>query len=329
MKFDRSFPFITTMAITAGVLGSVNLANGEAEPLKEVDKIALMEQLRLIQEQSDKYILGQYSAAHRRLLEAASSDAKAYELFIQCYEQVHFVKKDEKSQDFREWRRKNAVQHSASGFRRAIRHQIAWLLLTIEATQQEGEYSEMAPKTLKYLQGIMDDSRLMYGYHDIMERNVMNSVIVNALMLKEMKPDNWPTSPARIDEVFDLVILPQYRDTSNSTRLRQAWASRIRMEEAKHQIWNTKAKPPKDGKPTPSSSIKPNFQRPFVEIKPELMWEMEVDCFTSGDEMTSAKNMLSLVKANLKHEKADAWIKEFQSLVNGPESQSASNDSDL
>ena len=69
------------------------------------------------------------------------------------------------------------------------------------------------------------------------------------------------------------------------------------------------------------------YEKFLAEAKPELIWQMELDCFESGDERASALRMLKFLESNITHKNAPQWIKTFQGLVQ-PKDKSSSDEVD-
>ncbi len=55
----------------------------------------------------------------------------------------------------------------------------------------------------------------------------------------------------------------------------------------------------------------------------QLVWKMEVECLKVGDEKVSAVKMLNHLEAYLTHKDAPQWIKDFQGMINPPDTTAA------
>jgi esterase/lipase superfamily enzyme len=59
----------------------------------------------------------------------------------------------------------------------------------------------------------------------------------------------------------------------------------------------------------------PEFEKFLSEKRPQLLWEMEIDCFEVGDQQQSALRMLKHLETNLTHKDAPEWIEDFKGLI--------------
>ena len=118
--------------------------------MTEADRIALLERLEIIKKQSDDRVGGLYQKAIRAYRSAIQSDDKTMDLYLDCLEKVRYDDEKRKTQEFREWKRKNKDRLNSSSMREALRHQLSWLLLSIEAARLEGDVSELGERAIKH-----------------------------------------------------------------------------------------------------------------------------------------------------------------------------------
>jgi hypothetical protein len=278
--------------------------------LSEIDRELLLEKLKAIQESSNKTVQGRYSVAVSALRSAVESDSTALDLYIKCYEKVNFTDQARKSQDFREWKRRNKDRHDEPGFKRALRHQIAWLLTTIEVAGDPKKREKMSEKAIATLDAIFKDAETLDGHQGILGQPALGSVFARAYDLdKTVKIQEWPKGPLAIESMYEMIIMKPLRTKETLTKLKAAWTSRIKHEGLVHQVWGREGAVGKDRVPA--------FEQWMAQGRINLLWQMETDLYAAGDEKGAALRMLDHLEKYLSHSSAPQWIIEFTNLING------------
>lgn len=286
-------------------------SRGEAVGLSEADRIALIERLEIIKKQSDDRVSGLYRNAINAYRSAIASEDKTMDLYLDCLEKVRYDDGTRKSQEFREWKRNNKDKLNSSSMRMALRHQLSWLLLSIEAARMEGDVSELGDRAIKHLDQIFANAEKLKDHRSILSQNALGSVFAQAYKLN-IKVEDWPRSALDIAQVYDKVVMPPLRQPGRVNSLRSAWNHRILHEGMVVEKWSER-----EGKRVGKKDAMrpPELERFMAEKRPQLLWDMEIDCFEAGDERTSALRMLKHVETYLTHKDAPTWIEEFQELV--------------
>lgn len=282
-----------------------------ADELSGSDRIALIEQLEKIQKQSDDRVSGLYRRAIQDYRAAIRSDDATMDLYLKCFEKVNFEDQQRKSQEFREWKRKNKDRLHSASMRMALRHQLSWLLLSIEAAQRDGDVSDLGARAITHLDQIFKNAEKLKEHRAILSKNVLSSVFARAYKLN-IKVEEWPKSTLDIAQIYEKVVMPPLRHPERLSSLRAAWKHRILHEGLVHEKWGGRNGTTIGKKDAMRS---PEFELFLSETRPQLLWEMEMDCFRVGDEQASALRMLSHLEKYLTHKDAPEWIEEFQLLV--------------
>ena len=279
--------------------------------MSDADRMALLERLEIIKKQSDDRVSGLYRNAINAYRNAIVSDDKTMDLYLDCLEKVKYDDEKKKTQEFREWKRKNKDKLNSSSMREALRHQLSWLLLSIEAARLEGDVSELGERAVKHLDQIFANAEKLKDHRAILSQNALGSVFAQAYKLN-IKVKDWPRSALDISQVYDKVVMPPLRQPGRINSLRSAWNHRILHEGMIIEKWSVR-----EGKTIGKKDAMrpPELEKFITEKRPQLLWDMEIDCFEAGDERASALRMLKHVETYLTHKDAPAWIKEFQGLV--------------
>jgi len=294
------------LAILAIALVTPVLAQQKA--LSEIDRELLLEKLKEIQENSDSTVKGRFGVALSAFKKARESDAAAHDLYLNCIEKVRFEDEARKSSEFREWKKRHKDRTDSSGFRLALRHQLNWLVLTLDAAQTE-DITTLASQGVSVLDAILRDAKDLKGQQTILSEPALESIFAQAYGVTNVQVVNWPEAPLDIEAVYEQVVLPPVRDPDSIEALRKGWLKRIEHEGLLLEHWTNEGTADKDRKPA--------FDRWLVEGRKDLIWAMEVDLFRNGDQRGAALRMLEHLKVNLTHKSAPKWIAEFTSLVEG------------
>ncbi len=275
--------------------------------LSETDRQLLIEALKDARNSTDVTATKRFNSALAAFKSALGSTGDTHDLYLNCIEKIRFEDNNKKSQEFREWKRNHSEREDSSEFRRALHHQLRWLVLVLEASKKPGHTDELTPKALSALEAIFSDAEDLEHHHGMLERPVTSTVFAKAYEVDNVKQDNFPTTPLDLESIYDKMIFPALRNPEKSQTLRSAWQKRIRQEGLKMEMWS------------PEGSVRgadpPAYEKWLETTRHDLEWQMEVDCFKAGDEQAAAKNMLQITQNNLSHEKAPKWIDEFTKMM--------------
>ncbi|MGB0775478.1 MAG: hypothetical protein ACPGUY_06500, partial [Akkermansiaceae bacterium] len=261
---------------------------------------------------SDDRVGGLYRRAIQDYRAAIQSDDATMDLYIKCYEKVRYTDQKRKASEFRDWKRKNKDRLNSGSMRMALRHQLSWLLLSIEAARREGDTSELGARAMKHLDQIFENAARLKDHRQILAQNALGSVFAKAYNL-HIKVEKWPKSALDITGIYEQVVMPPLRKPSKISTLRSAWNKRILHEGWKIEKWTT-TEGTTIGK---KDAMRPPAMEKFItETQPKMQWDMEKDCFKSGDERVSALRMLKHIEKHMSHKDCPGWIKEFQSIIN-------------
>ena len=281
-----------------------------ADPLSEADREALIEKLDNLRDTAQKTAMSRIGSAAQAFKAGMASDDAAVALYLKCVEKVDFEDRNRSSQDFREWKRRQEDRLKDPGTRRGLRHQLRWLVLSLEAAESGGDYEKVAPKAAEALDAIFGNPDQFDGDVGPLREPVTGTVFARAYNLGGAKVENWPLSPLEVAGVFNQVILPGLRADRKFDSMREQWQKRIRYEGILLESMSGKEKG--KGKAAERS---PEHEKFLIETVPNLEWQMEVDLFKSGDQKRAAVNMLAQIESNLGHPKVRDWGTQFRDLV--------------
>jgi len=278
-----------------------------AEPLSQADREALIERLAKLHDSAREKALGRIGTAIAAFRAGMASDDAAAELYVKCVEKVEFEDRRRSSREFREWKRHQDDRLKDPGLRRCLRHQLRWLVLSLEAAEAGEERDALAPKAAEALDAIFSDPGQFAGNVEPLREPVTSTVFARAYNLGGARLKDWPLSPLDLSAVFDLVIFPPLVKEAKFDALREQWLKRVRYETIARDDWR--------GDEGKAKERSPDYEKFLAETLPELKWQMEESLYDAGDERRAAINMLAHLEANLTHPKAREWGESFLKRV--------------
>ena len=191
-------------------------ANGQEKPLSELDRELLLEKLKEVQGTSDSTVKGRYGVALSAFRKARESSAAAHELYLNCIEKVRFEDQLRKTSEFRDWKKRHKERGDSPAFRLALRHQLNWLVLTLEAAQVD-DISVLSTRGVGVLESIIRDAEDLKGQDQLLRSDPLSSIFADAYSVGTIEIDTWPKSPLDIADLYENVILPPCELLKHST----------------------------------------------------------------------------------------------------------------
>lgn len=276
--------------------------------LTDADRESILSDLEKIHHDAATKRDGKYGVAIAAFRAAMGSDETALGLYLDCCGKVNFEDKDRKEQQFREWKRKQADRLANPAFRKALRLQLAWLVLTLQAAGEKPDRPKLAKDAAEIVATIFREADRFAPQQEVLEQAVTATVFAKAYGIGQVRAANWPQAPALLERFYEDVVLPPLRLTGPVTALRAAWLARIDQETARNRFWDT-------GEGGKKNNVAGQRQSFATDELPKLKWAMEVDLFKHGDEDGAAVRMLAHIRANLDHPSAGRWSGELQQLL--------------
>ena len=302
MTFDMRIPAI--LACSALIV-----SGARSEPLSSADREALLESLEKLRENADTKVDARFRAAIAAYREAMSTDESAMDFYLKCIEKVNFVDQEKKNADYRDWKRKEGDKLSDQGYRLALRYQLRWLILTLQASSEKAKVVELATEAQEIVDGVFRDADRLGNHAQMLGQAVTATVFAKTYEIGNLENDKWPLSPIQLEPIYGQVIFPQLRRPERLDSLRAAWIKRIQQEGIKEESMSGNGGGKKNGPRTPDND------RFMVETLPNLQWQMEMDLFRSGDEGGAAVRMLAHIEKHLTHKSAREWGEQLKDLL--------------
>jgi hypothetical protein len=322
-RFLRNFPPMKVPILL--LCSAFALSNAQAEILSDSDREALIENLDKLKEAAESRIDARFRVALAAFRNALGNDEAAKELYLNCVEKVNFNDQQKSAGDFREWKRKEGEKISDPGLKLALRYQLSWLVLTLQAASEKPDRAKLANDAQSIVDSIFRDPEKLRHQEALLSQPVTSSVFARAYDINSVKVEKWSLSPVQLDQIYTDILLPSFRQPDRLADLRAAWIKRIQQEGAKAEFWSTKPRENKNEEKRvgmASAMRPPEYEKFIEETLPKLQWAMEVDLFNHGDQKGAAIRMLAHMEKYVAHPSVREWGQEFRTLL-APASQQA------
>lgn len=288
-----------------------------ADPLSPADREALLENLEKLRGTVTGRIDARFRQAITAYRDAMASEEAAMEFYLKCTSKVNFEDKHRKTSEFNDWKKREHDKLAESTMRRALVHQLRWLVFTLQAASDKADLEKLAPQGQQIIDDLFNDVATLTSQQQILGQNVTGTVFARAYDIEGIKLDRWPYTPIHLGQVYDIVLLPHYRKSGDIQALRAGWLKRIHQESVMHEDARSKSKT--NGRSLAPDSGRSPDQTTFVEeTLPELQWQMEMDLFRYGDQRGTALRMVAHIEKHLTHPRAREWSDELKLLLNPP-----------
>lgn len=281
-----------------------------AAPLTPADREALIEKLDSLRDGVQTKATAKFQAAITAYRSAMGSPDATIGFYLKCVEKVDFSDQNRKPADFRAWKRRQGDRLDDPSYALALRHQLRWLTLTLQASTPKANGDKIAADAADLIQGMCRELPRLKTQSGVLSQPVLSTVFARAYGITAVHDKEWPESLLPIDRIYQRIILPPLRDTNRIDSLQEAWARRIEQEGL---IVENLVPIGRDGRPQdPDPQAADRFR---TETRPELEWRKELDLYQCGDERGAAMRMLDHIETNITHRSAREWAAQFRELL--------------
>lgn len=304
---------------------AIPAASGETQELTNKQREDFMQTIETLKNRSDSRKMQLIKAGIAVLTPAANNGNAAMALYEKCYKQVEFTEKEKKDKEWREWREQNKSMMASPEAKQMLCYQIRWALITLKAGMEPEETFDpttYAPQAIALLTEILKDGKVLSSRDYNFRSSILNGPIGKVYELDACRPKGWPGNIMEPHNIIDKLLLKRYREKGDYVSLRNGWNNLIRLEKLKHDTLQKMAKsdPYERGY---SYSDDDDSNSTFLPFKSEhLVWMREVDCYNSGEKLTSSNNMIAIMKATKDSKTLDNYAKMFTTLLEADNKES-------
>lgn len=310
MKTFLSLCFLFGGLLTHSFSQDIEQTTGESKPRSE-DKLSsdelakLLESLDDLEKKAVNSNIKTQGNAISTFLKASQSERETFELYLECYGQVEFDEKKKKTGDKRDALRKIRDQ-STNEFKRALKHQLYWLVQSMQAARIPGSRLTQGKKLVEGLELIVADVDKLSDqtvFKGPLKENPYNSVFARAFDVSHLKPNKWPTGPLDYNGLYENVIIDELIQRGDYSGVRKHWQNRIKAERTVIEQFAKKPDTVAFGKDPLQ------LEKYVLETVPALRWKMEQKLFEIGDERVASVELYSLLKTHQDHKSYLKWLK--------------------
>ena len=189
------------------ICSALALQSARAELLSDADRETLLDDLDKLKDSVLSRMDAKFRAAIASYRNAVASDEAAIDLYLNCMEKVNFEDQQKKAADFREWKRKESEKLSDPGLRLALRCQLQWLILTLQAASENPDRVKLSQDAQSIVDNIFRDPKKLQNHEKILSQAVTGSVFARAYKINAVKVDKWPLSPIQLEQVYSEAVL--------------------------------------------------------------------------------------------------------------------------
>lgn len=306
-------------SVLVALIITMGCGSASAEGLSDADREALLERLDSLKAAAVERTDARFRAAVSAYTAAMASDDAALEFYLKCVEKVDFEDMKKKQGDFREWKRKKDEDLSKPGFKLALRHQLKWLVLTLQAASEKADRAKLAPVAQQLMDGVFRDAEALKDQQTVLKQSVTATVFAKAYEIGSPKLEKWPMNPIDVPGIYEQLIFPPVRNVEGLSHLRDAWQRRIQQEGLTVEYWGTAKEPGAKERVGMVDVRSPELEKFISDTVPVLQWQMEMDLFKSGDQLGAAQRMLAHIEKNVAHNNAKDWSEQFRTLLAPPQ----------
>ncbi|MDG2125863.1 MAG: hypothetical protein P8J87_19335, partial [Verrucomicrobiales bacterium] len=221
MKIAKHHPVL--LAAIASLATTGTPATAQQTALTESQAAVIIKQLEALQLTLNGSKESNNSKALAAFAQAATSSKLALGLYLSCVKEQSFVKQEKRESEFRDWKKRSEDFHKSLEFQLVLRMQLLYLIATIEASEAD-EIKDALPAVETFVTFYLQIDKLLQYPEDLKRgtgrlRDFASSGILGSAFAEHYKLDatvtpaaGWPMDPTDINELFDGVLLPLYRD---------------------------------------------------------------------------------------------------------------------
>ena len=290
---------------------SMLLLNSGAEELSADELGHLLSKVEDIEERTLSHNLNTQRNAISAFRSAMTSEVKAYQLYQDSLQKIALEKQKKKGEDVRSLLRKEK-EKVTNAERRAVQHQLYWLVASMEAAgNPDLNRSASTKKLVEGMANIVNDADSLTekAVEKWLTSNPYSSVFAKAFNVEHLKPKDWPSSPLDYDGLYKEIICKELINSGKFDEARTQWAQRIKAERV---IIATYAKKPDS---TKFGDLPVALEKYENDKIPKLMWDMETALYDAGDKRAALTQLFGIFESNPLHKSHASWVSWLKSAL--------------
>lgn len=230
---------------------------------------------------------------------ASANDSAALAFYLEAIRVTEFVGQPHEQNAFRDWKKREASNLSASAIRSCLRYTTISLQRSAGATDDQ-----IFPLLLDYAQETNSMLSSVSG-QKILDQPITGNVFAKWYNLGDRLGGlkDWEDKPGDVDGIYEKFLLPIMR-RNRDERILKYWDQKIANETSAAS----------------ESAAAFNTDRFNQTRRPSLLWSRAEDMIAISLRNQGITEMYSIIKSFPNHPDAGKWIDELQSLLTAPSS---------
>ncbi len=244
----------------------------------------------------------------REALGQASSSASLYEEAIRA---TQFAGKDNATQQFSAWSKKNADLLRSDGMRQAIRFHVTYLLLSLQRGAENAEAADLAKPSLDYAVELAEAQSKgplaspPKEASELLNKPVAEGIFARWLMIDGLRigSGDWEQSAGNLQGILEKNVRGPWRNQRNP-QLMQAWDVQLRFLEGR----------------TSENISSTDLDQLKTRTIPAALFARANDLEVLGQPNRAATEILQLVRTHPSHPDWLTWVARLKGLIEVPPS---------
>lgn len=288
--------------LSAIILGySILISSGQE--LTESDRANLLKKVEALKRAKVSKNNAELNRALTAFRKGAASDREAFDLYMLCQKQILSQNPRTSPGDLVD-KLAEIRDKTTTADKRALRHQLTWLIPTIEAAVDPDQLYSSTNKLQGVLANIVNDTKTMNQKSvQSLGASPFNSIFGKAFDIAKYKPKEWPNSPLDYDGLYWGLICENLVARKQFNEARNQWAKRINIERSIIAAYDKKA-----ATLTKAGELTPEVKKYVNNKAPVLKWKLEQALYQAGDERQALTEAYKIIEQFPTHKNYLGWL---------------------
>lgn len=313
------FSVLVAPALFAAGEAAPSAAPVASQEISSDEIMALLRQLKAMRSGMDAEERKSVEATRSALVVAITGSTGSTDLYVGSVKVADFERKNLKSADFDDWRKRRSDSLHDISFGTALRYQYRYLKLALDAYPENGD--KAAPAAVALLTEAIRDLPKCEKYAEVMREDAFSSPVARRFGVEKLCPEGWPKSLLDVEGHFrrplDLAV------KNAPAKVKGLWEQRINLERALAEARDQLAQAPassgsvfgKKKQPDSKSASGKNIETFETERLPRLTWAMGEDFNKAGLRRSAFETMFSVLRRYPKHPSCEEWLNRISELA--------------
>ncbi|MEO8204773.1 MAG: hypothetical protein ABI615_01240 [Chthoniobacterales bacterium] len=266
----------------------------------------ILKRLENIRNRQSSVKIAEIRAALQKLEPIANSSGGAVNFYEDAVKATRYDGKQNGSQNFEEWRKKEVQNNRAITTQTALQLHLRYLILSLKWSGTENK-AVLMPELKAYLRSLEEAEKtfrrpppLTDDGKKFLTDSIANSMFVAWLKLGPLLPEaaTWESIPSNIGGILEKSIRPELRKEKKQ-ELIETWNEQIQLEA--DRVTNLQ--------------LKMEIDKFNTVKRPQLLWDRAQDLLVLGNTKQGYSEMIQVIESNPTHADQEKWITKLETLI--------------